>query len=391
MERNEIRKLNDEFESCRNILTAISDEIRQKLLLLMVMGDRSGIRAAALAEQTDLTRPAISHHMQILKNAGIVKSRKEGKCIYYYLDPSCRNINAVLALLGHIKHVIGAGKQTLNLLVTLNSGNVCQLCVMLTSALCSNPDSIFHVYVLHTSLTDEELCEIRQTLPAPHALYAVRIDGSDFADAPATGRYPAEMYYRIFAAQYLPKELDRILYLDPDLIVRGSLQGLYDTPLEHALFAAASHVGAFMTHVNSVRLDTAEEKSPYINSGVMLMNLKRLRQEQDKQKAFAYIEEHKSRLILPDQDIISGLYGAEITLIDPYRYNMTERLFALHPEAESWLNLSWVKEHAVIIHYCGRNKPWKPAYVGTLGVFYHDMETVYEKRKAEMSEHSLCQ
>lgn len=306
MERNEIRKLNDEFESCRNILTAISDEIRQKLLLLMVMGDRSGIRAAALAEQTDLTRPAISHHMQILKNAGIVKSRKEGKCIYYYLDPSCRNINAVLALLGHIKHVIGAGKQTLNLLVTLNSGNVCQLCVMLTSALCSNPDSIFHVYVLHTSLTDEELCEIRQTLPAPHALYAVRIDGSDFADAPATGRYPAEMYYRIFAAQYLPKELDRILYLDPDLIVRGSLQGLYDTPLEHALFAAASHVGAFMTHVNSVRLDTAEEKSPYINSGVMLMNLKRLRQEQDKQKAFAYIEEHKSRLILLIRTLSAG-------------------------------------------------------------------------------------
>ena len=305
------------------------------------------------------------------------------------LDPVCQDLNTASNLMGHTKHAIGADKQPINLLVTLNSGYVRQLCIMLTSALCSNPDAVFDVYVLHTSLTDKELCEIQQVLPAPHTLHSLRVDGSDFSSAPTTGRYPAEMYYRIFAAQYLPKELDRILYLDPDLIVRGSLQELYSIPLERAMFAAASHVGTFMTHINSVRLDTAEEKTPYINSGVMLMNLKRLRQKQDQQKVFAYIEGHKKRLILPDQDIISGLYGTEIVQIDPYRYNMTERLFALRPEAESWLNLSWVKKHSIIIHYCGRNKPWKPAYVGALGVFYRDMESLYENRKTKTSAQAL--
>ena len=377
MEPNEIQKLNDEFENSRNILTAISDEVRQNLLMLMVTSDRTGIRVADLAEQTSLTRPAVSHHMQILNNAGIVKSRKEGKYIYYYLDPACRNLNAVVTLLEHIRNVIGAGRKRMNLLVTLNGGYLHQLCVMLTSAILSNPDAEFHVYVLHSSLTEDDLSQIRSVLAQPHILHEIRIDGSDFSDAPTTGRYPAEMYYRIFAAQYLPKELDRILYLDPDVIVRSSLRSLYDMPLERALFAAASHVGGFMTHVNSIRLDSGEENSPYINSGVMLMNLKELRQQQSKQKVFAYIEEHKGRLLLPDQDIISGLYGPEITLIDPFRYNMTERLFAFRPESKSWMNLDWVKAHAAIIHYCGRNKPWKPGYVGSLGIFYHEAEAVY--------------
>lgn len=383
MKADEIQKLNKEFKNCQKTLTAFNDEARQKLILLMVMGNREGVRVADLAEKSALSRPAISHHMQILKNAGIVKCRKQGKHIYYYFDPAARNINALLHLLEHIRDAIGAVQQTIDLLVTLNSGYLRQLCIMLTSALLSNPDVIFHVYVLHTSLSDEDLAEIHQLLPSPHVLSPIRIDNTDFSDAPTTGRYPTEMYYRIFAAQYLPEELDRILYLDPDIVVRGTLQGLYNTPMEGSLFAAASHVGTFMTHVNSLRLDSGYEKSPYINSGVMLLNLKRLRQEQNKQQVFAYIEEHKSRLILPDQDIISGLYGAEITLIDPCRYNMTERLFALHPEAKSWLNLDWVKEHAVIVHYCGRNKPWKPGYVGALGAFYQDAETVYEQLRTK--------
>ena len=73
-----------------------------------------------------------------------------------------------------------------------------------------------------------------------------------------------------------------------------------------------------------------DEDSPYINSGVMLMNLPALRAEQDMQAVFDYMDTHKGRLMLPDQDIISALYGQRILPLDPIRYNMTEKLFALH-------------------------------------------------------------
>jgi len=82
-----IRNLEKEFETNQKILTALSDETRQYLLTIMLSMECSGSRVVDIAAKTKLSRPAVSHHMQILKNAGIVKSRKEGRLIYYYLEP----------------------------------------------------------------------------------------------------------------------------------------------------------------------------------------------------------------------------------------------------------------------------------------------------------------
>ena len=106
----------------------------------------------------------------------------------------------------------------------------------------------------------------------------------------------------------------------------------------------------------------------------MLMNLKRLRQEQNVSDVFTYIEQHKNKLMLPDQDVISGMYGSRIIPVDPYRYNMTERLFTFPPTSQAWLNLEWVRQNTVCIHYCGRNKPWKNSYTGKLDIFYKETE-----------------
>ena len=121
-----------------------------------------------------------------------------------------------------------------------------------------------------------------------------------------------------------------------------------------------------------------EKGSLYINSGVMLFNLERLRREQDEAAVFQYIQTHRDKLLLPDQDIISSLYEGSILPLDPFVYNMTEKLFALRPRSEAWLNLNWVREHTVIIHYCGRNKPWKENYIGALGVFYREAAALLE-------------
>lgn len=261
----------------------------------------------------------------------------------------------------------------INLLVTLNSGYLHQLNVMLHSVVRSNPGEQFQVYVLHSSLTDEELDKTRAVLGAGNDLISVPVHDTGLESAPTTDRYPVEMYYRIFAAKYLPQELERILYLDPDIIVKGSLRELYEMPMERYLFAAASHVHKLMTQINALRLDM-EENEPYINSGLLLMNLKRLREIQREDAVFDYIEKHKNRLILPDQDVISGLYGGEIQPLNPYVYNMTERIFALHPESDAWLDLPWVEKNTVILHYCGRNKPWKTGYIGVLDSYYKEVE-----------------
>lgn len=149
-------------------------------------------------------------------------------------------------------------------------------------------------------------------------------------------------------------------------------------PMGAAFFAAASHIRAFLHRFNELHLGMGED-DPYINSGVMLMNLEALRAKQDTQAVFDYMERHKGRLMLPDQDIISALYGQSIIPLDSIQYNMTEKLFTLHRFNGDGMTLDDVRQRSSVIHYCGRNKPWKPGYVGELDVFYNETVSQMEK------------
>ena len=199
----------------------------------------------------------------------------------------------------------------MNILVTLNSGYIDVLCVMLKSLLISNPDTTFDVYVMNSSLTDSDFEKVKTYLHNHRRiiLQDVKIHPGKLADAPTTLGYPIEMYYRIFAAEFLPKSIDRILYLDPDLVVLKPLDRLYNIDMENYFFAAASHVGKVLNDINDFRLN-GDDYSIYINSGIMMMNLELLRKEQDRKQVFEYIENNKERLILPDQDVISAIYGS---------------------------------------------------------------------------------
>lgn len=81
-----IQKIVHGFQNCRNAFTAIGDETRQLILLVLLQSDLSGIRVGEIAKKTHLTRPSVSHHLKVLKDAGIVAMRKEGTKNYYYIS-----------------------------------------------------------------------------------------------------------------------------------------------------------------------------------------------------------------------------------------------------------------------------------------------------------------
>ncbi|HBA70269.1 MAG TPA: transcriptional regulator [Lachnospiraceae bacterium] len=98
--RTEIEQLAADFESCRKILCAIGDENRQHLILeMMKMNKCSGVRVGDITEKTHLSRPAVSHHLQILKEAGILKVRKEGTMNFYYFDRDMISFEKLIAVL----------------------------------------------------------------------------------------------------------------------------------------------------------------------------------------------------------------------------------------------------------------------------------------------------
>ncbi len=74
--------------------------------MIMLQMPCSGNRVVEIAEKTYLSRPAVSHHLQILKNAGIVKSRKKGKNVYYYLASGCSELDDLMGLLQQVKEIM---------------------------------------------------------------------------------------------------------------------------------------------------------------------------------------------------------------------------------------------------------------------------------------------
>ena len=262
-----------------------------------------------------------------------------------------------------------------HILVTLDRNYLKVLSVMLYSLSQSDPEGVYTVYVVNNTLTEEDFASLSALLPRTE-LVNVRVPEDLLQNAPVSDRYPTEMYYRLFAARYLPQQLERILYLDPDLVVLHSLRSLYQIDFDSKLFAAASHIeNRTFRELNRRRLHLSEH-AKYLNSGVMMMNLALLRKESP-QTIIDYIQSHKATLLLPDQDVLNALYADRTVPLDPLVYNLGEkylRLKNLHLPPQEKLTLDWVRSNTAIVHYYGRNKPWKEHYRGSLGIFYHEWE-----------------
>lgn len=99
--------LADEFKACQKTLLALGDENRQHLILeMMQMGECGGVRVGAITQKTNLSRPAVSHHLKILREAGIVKMRREVTKNYYYFDADADAMNRFLQMLTHAKEIM---------------------------------------------------------------------------------------------------------------------------------------------------------------------------------------------------------------------------------------------------------------------------------------------
>jgi UDP-glucose:(galactosyl)LPS alpha-1,2-glucosyltransferase len=261
----------------------------------------------------------------------------------------------------------------MNLLFAIDDTFVEQLKTTLYSIWLHSSAKRFDVFVLQ----EEELiqtAELRQFCQGLEMGYHPVIigTGSIFKQAPVSDRYPESIYYRLLAQNYLPKDLDKVLYLDADILCINDLQPLYDLMLEDYLYAAASHskLTEVTTVINKVRLKNYESEG-YFNSGVLLMNLAQLRQEVKEKEIAAFIQKNQLNLFLPDQDILNGLYGDRILAIPDQLYNYDVRKNRTYETISlgQW-DLDWVINYTVLLHFCGKDKPWKKGYKSRYGSLY---------------------
>ncbi len=167
---------------------------------------------------------------------------------------------------------------------------------------------------------------------------------------------------KIFIAEYL-KNVDKVLYLDADTLVQTDLTEVYQTNIKED-YASAVKDGLMYQYPEHIRELNLKNKEFYFNSGVMLLNLDKIRQDGITTKAVIYFNTHNE--IFGDQDILNVVFKGKVKPMS-YRYNCNSVFFE-ETDAE-FLSAFWqepvskdtkqVYQNASILHFAG-HKPWTP-------------------------------
>ncbi|MBP5273083.1 MAG: winged helix-turn-helix transcriptional regulator [Clostridia bacterium] len=100
--QDEYMAIYEDFKANSKFFQAIGNETRQGILLFLIQSGEKGARVNEITENAHLSRPAVSHHLNVLKDAGIIHCRPEGTSHYYFID-----IRKHLPLLGKLNKDVG--------------------------------------------------------------------------------------------------------------------------------------------------------------------------------------------------------------------------------------------------------------------------------------------
>ena len=275
----------------------------------------------------------------------------------------------------------------MNILVTLDSNYIQPLTVLLKSIMITNINNYFDIYVAHSSLSEEDFEKIQNATDTTRTkIHSVTIPSHLLEKAPVQKRMSKETYYRLLMMDYLPKNVDRILYLDPDTVVLRDLSPLYNIDFKGRMIAAAGHVKLFVEDFNRIRFRNPKD-SRYFNAGVLMVNVDKMRKTVTSQMMFDYIEKHKRWLLQADQDVLNGMFGRDMICIDECIYNLDEKTVVYNRKKVK--DFKWIEDNAVIIHYDGKRKPWKSGYRGVLASFWYKYKDA-DLKSYKQSEEAAC-
>lgn len=172
-------------------------------------------------------------------------------------------------------------------------------------------------------------------------------------------------YARLFMEELISHDVSQILYLDTDIVVNGDLRELWATDLGNNYVGGCLDIFSGTTFKTDVGLLVDD---PYINSGMLLINLDMWRRHNIANKFVKFLFQHNGNIYHADQGIINGVCKGRITIFPPeynvfstvlsYQYNVVQKIMKPYYSEDSYLN---ARANPVILHYTEGfyNRPWK--------------------------------
>jgi lipopolysaccharide biosynthesis glycosyltransferase len=240
--------------------------------------------------------------------------------------------------------------------------------VLITSILKNNESNPIHVHAVATGLSARQK-NVLSSLLREHGgeifYYAVSDERVRNFYLPKTSHMSISAYYRLCVAGMVPDHVEKLLYLDTDIIVNNSLAGLFKIPMGEVAVAAVTEIST-----NTVRPELGITSSDmYFNSGVLLINVKEWKKQQISENAINFILNNPEKLVWGDQDALNAVFAGKYIRLES-KYNV------IHADVPARLTRAGFKkflEDKAVIHYTlNRNKPWQQNCKSEVRFLYFD-------------------
>lgn len=202
----------------------------------------------------------------------------------------------------------------------------------------------------------------------------IRVNTDRFQNARPCAYISVEAYYKFLIPEVI--EASKCIYIDADVLVNIDMNELYDIELDNEYVAGVLELSEFLvpdmslSYADQAGLSSFED---YINTGVLLMNLHRMRMDHITDKLISNISEKSFHA---DQDIVNKVCHGRIKIID-WKYNYIP-IFSFE-EYERFFGSSQLTKENIIIHYAGQSKPWN-CISGWMSDIWRDAAKRYLKK-----------
>ena len=232
----------------------------------------------------------------------------------------------------------------INICLYCDNNNIKQAGVLIASILDNaKSDDNLNLYILNKNLTEENQKELQTLNFIKNSLIKfIQLNGQNHSGD--------ENFYCINLASILP-EIDKIIYLNSNLVVNTSLSELFNIDLGSFVIAGVS---------DSKKNKKRKNESSYINTDMLLMDLSKIRFQNIERSFTDYINKNKTQKI-NEQQIINDVLQGKIKLLNP-KWNL---------QSQDFTTRSLYTKYPWIINYSGKEKPWQIGNYNYYNEYYY--------------------
>lgn len=236
----------------------------------------------------------------------------------------------------------------MDIVININSNYLPYAIVMLESFFCHNSEVGTCVHLLYASMKDKDREVLRQFVEKNGGqLETYQVDGALFEEFPALQRWSVETLFRLLIPEVLPQSMNRVLYLDADIIIEKSLRQLFFIDFQGKSMAVCRNTDGKVDEKEKNRIWQRRSDIPYFNAGVLMMNLERMRKVCTFERYCFEVRKNQALFPLLDQDLLNYVFGEDVCYIPAEEYNCI-----IGPERGDF------PKKASVYHFGTSEKPW---------------------------------